>query len=259
MPAHGQEGAGVKLVSVLPANAAREVPLVQGIYVLLAPDTLTPELLIDGAALTRLRTAALSALATSSLARPGSTRLVVFGAGVQGRAHVEAMCAVLPVSQVTIVGASASSARAATLVEELQADGIDARLGDHRSIRDADVVCTCTTSATPVFDDADLPAGAHINAVGAYRLDMAELPAPTLGRALLVVESVRAALAEAGDIVAAITAGALPKAGFATELLAVLNGEVGRTDESQLTIFKSVGLSSEDLMVARAVTDRVGT
>jgi ornithine cyclodeaminase/alanine dehydrogenase-like protein (mu-crystallin family) len=255
MPAHGREGAGLKLVSVVRANAARGLPLIQGIYVLFAPDTLTPELLIDGAALTRLRTAALSGLATSYLARPDSNRLVVFGAGAQGRAHIEAMCAVLPISQVTIVGSSTSSLRALALVEEMQSVGIDARIGDKHSIRDADVVCTCTTSSAPVFDDADLGAGTHINAVGAYRLDMAELPAATLGRGFLVVESLSAALEEAGDVVAGISAGKLPETDFASELITVLSGCAGRLDEHQVTIFKSVGLSSEDLIVARAVAD----
>lgn len=255
MPAHGPEGAGLKLVSVVPANAARGLPLIQGIYVLFAPDTLTPELLIDGAALTRLRTAALSGLATSYLARKASDRLVVFGAGAQGRAHVEAMRAVLPIRQVTIVGSSASSPRAVTLVEELRSDGIDARVGDKHSIRDADIVCTCTTSSTPIFEDSDLRAGTHINAVGAFRLDMAELPASSLRRGLLVVESLSATLEEAGDVVAGISARELPETGFATELITVLGGEAGRVDEHQVSIFKSVGLSSEDLIVARAVAE----
>lgn len=255
MPAHGPEGAGVKLVAIAPGNADCGLPLIQGIYVLFARDTLTPELLIDGAALTRLRTSCLSGLATEHLARPASNRLVVFGTGAQGRAHVEAMRAVLPIEHVTIVGSSVNSPRALRLAQELLADGIDARVGDKHSIRDADIVCTCTTSATPIFDDRDLRPGTHINAIGAYRLDMAELPSPTLGRGLLVVESLRATLKEAGDVVAAISAGELRARNFATELRTVLSGEAGRTDEQQVTIFKSVGLSSEDLLVARAVAD----
>ena len=255
MPAHGPEGAGVKLVSVVRANAARGLPLIQGIYALFSPNSLTPELLIDGAALTRLRTAALSGLATAYLARPSSNRLIVFGAGTQGRAHVEAMRAVMPITQVTVVGGSSDSRRAVTLVDELRSAGIDARLGDRHSVRDADIVCTCTTSSTPVFDDGDLQAGAHINAVGAFRLDMSELPSATLGRAVLVVESLTAALDEAGDVVAGIAAGELPEKGFANELIEVLRGQAGRVDEHQVTIFKSVGLAAEDLIVARAVAD----
>ena len=255
MPAYGPEGAGLKLVTVARDNPARGFPLIQGLYVLLARDSLTPELLIDGAALTGLRTSAVSALATQHLARPSSRHLVVIGAGAQGVAHVDAMRAVLPIERVTVVGSSRESPRARSLVQRLRGEGVDAAVGDATMIRTADVICTCTTSTTPVFDDADVPAGAHVNAVGAYRLDMRELPAETLRRGLLVVESVEATLEEAGDVVGAIEAGALPQQGFAHELAGVLGAQVRRTDDAQVTIFKSVGLSVEDLILARAIAD----
>jgi ornithine cyclodeaminase/alanine dehydrogenase-like protein (mu-crystallin family) len=255
MPAHGPEGAGLKLVTIARQNPARGFPLIQGLYVLLSRDSLTPELLIDGAALTGLRTAAVSALATKYLARPSSRHLVVIGAGAQGTAHVEAMRAVLPIERVTVVGSSPESPRAVSLVARLRDGGIDAAVGDAATIRTADVICTCTTSTAPVFDDVHVKAGTHINAVGAYRLDMRELPAETLRRALLVVESVGATLEEAGDVVSAIEAGVLPEQGFARELAAVLEGQVHRTDDAQVTIFKSVGLSVEDLILARAIAD----
>jgi ornithine cyclodeaminase/alanine dehydrogenase-like protein (mu-crystallin family) len=255
MPAHGPEGAGLKLVTIVRDNPGRGIPLIQGLYALLSRDSLTPELLIDGAALTGLRTAAVSALATTHLARPSSRRLVVFGAGAQATAHVEAMRAVLPVERVTIVGSSPDSPRAISLVARLQADGIDAVVGDACAIRTADLICTCTTSTAPLFDDADVPLGTHINAVGAYRLDMQELATATLKRSLLVVESIAAALEEAGDVVGAIEAGMLPPQGFAHELSDVLGGRVRRIDDQQVTIFKSVGLSVEDLIIARAIAD----
>ncbi|HEX5193913.1 MAG TPA: ornithine cyclodeaminase family protein [Solirubrobacteraceae bacterium] len=255
MPAFGPEGAGLKLVSIVRGNGARGLPLIQGLYVLLARDGLTPELVIDGAALTGIRTAAVSALATRRLARPDSRHLVVFGAGAQASAHVAAMRAMLPIERVTIVARSPASARAATLARAVAADGVRATVGTPSAVADADVVCTCTTSTEPVFDDARLPAGAHVNAIGAYRLDMCELPAATLARALLVVESVPATLAEAGDVARAIDAGVLPARGFADELVEVLDGTVGRSGPEQLTVFKSVGLAIEDLMLARAVAD----
>jgi ornithine cyclodeaminase/alanine dehydrogenase-like protein (mu-crystallin family) len=257
MPADGPEGVGLKLVTIVPGNAIRGLPLIQGLYVLLTPEGLAPELLIDGAALTRLRTAAVSVLATRHLARPDSGRLVVFGAGVQATAHVEAMRSLLPIEHVTIVGRSLASAAAISLVEALRADGIEAVVGTPGAVAQADVICTCTTSTAPVFDDNDLPAGVHVNAIGAYRLEMAELPAASLARALLVVESAAATLAEAGDVVSAIAAGALPPKGFARELREVVAGEVGRTREEQVTIFKSVGLSAEDLIVARALANAI--
>ena len=255
MPAFGPEGAGVKLVSIVRGNGARQLPLIQGLYVLLAPDGLTPELVIDGAAMTGIRTAAVSALATSRLARADSRHLVVFGAGTQASAHVEAMRAILPIDRVTIVGSSAGSARAAELARALAGDGVRAAVGLPSAIAEADIVCTCTTSTEPVFDDRELPAGAHVNAIGAYRMDMCELPTASLARALIVVESIEATLAEAGDVARAIDAGALPASGFAHELVEVLAGTVGRSEPEQITIFKSVGLAIEDLMLARAVAD----
>jgi len=259
MPAHSPAGVGLKLVTIVRGNPGRELPLIQGLYVLMTPDGMTPELVIDGAALTGLRTAAVSALATKLLARPQSRRLVVFGAGAQAAAHAAAMCAVLPIEHVTVVASSGASPRAAALVEGLRASGIEATVGDPASVSAADVICTCTTSTTPVLADADLPPGVHINAIGAYRLDMCELPAATFARAELVVESVEATLVEAGDVVGAIASGALPQQGFATELHDVLNGTSVRRDDAQITIFKSVGLAGEDLVVARALSDALAT
>jgi len=258
MPAFGPEGAGLKLVSIVRGNGARGLPLIQGLYVLLARDGLTPELVVDGAALTGIRTAAVSALATSRLARPDSRHLVVFGAGAQAAARVDAMRATLPIDRVTIVASSVGSARGGALVRELLADGIQAAIGRPSAVAGADVVCTCTTSTDPVFDDRELPAGVHVNATGAYRLDMCELPAASLARALVVVESIEATWAEAGDVARAIDAGALPPAGFAHELVEVLDGTVGRSGPEEITIFKSVGLAVEDLMLARAVADALG-
>jgi len=255
MPAHGPDGVGLKLVTIVRGNRGRELPLVQGLYVLMTPDGMTPELVIDGAALTGLRTAAVSALATKLLARPDSRRLVVFGAGAQAAAHASAMCDVLPIEHVTVVGSTRASPRAAGLVEQLRSTGVKATVGDATSVSRADVICTCTTSQTPLFDDAHLPPGVHINAIGAYRLDMCELPVESLARAELVVESIESTLIEAGDVVDAIERGALPEHGFARELHDVLNGTSVRNDDAQITIFKSVGLSGEDLVVARAVAD----
>ena len=258
MPCHGPEGVGVKLVTVAPGNPERHgLPRIQGTYALFTPDGLTPRLIIDGAALTRVRTAAVSALATRLLARAESTRLVVFGAGVQGAAHAAAMCAVRPIEEVVVVGASPDSMRAAALVASLRADGLSARLGDVGALADADIVCTCTTATEPLFAADAIGPGTHVNAVGSHRPSMCELPVELLGDALLAVETERAALAEAGEIVRAVEAGILPEAGFAAELAALAGGRVPRRDPAQITVFKSVGLSVEDLIVARALADRV--
>ncbi|HYP24089.1 MAG TPA: ornithine cyclodeaminase family protein [Actinomycetota bacterium] len=233
MPAWGPEGVGVKLVTVNPSNPAAGRALLNGVYVLFAADSLEPVLMIDGAAVTALRTPAVSALATKHLAPPEARRLLVFGDGAQGRGHVEAMRAVREIESVTVV----------TRVQ-----------GDPGDVARADVVCTCTTSATPLFDGSLLRPGTHVNAVGAYKPAARELDDATIRRAAVYVEDRDAALAEAGDVVQPIESGALDPASIRDlrELIAE-----GRPD-ADVTVFKSVGLASEDLAVAVAALAALG-
>lgn len=250
MPAASSQGVGVKLVTINPSNPGRGLPLIDGLYVLFDRDTLAPALTIDGAALTALRTAAVSALATSRLAAPAARRLVLFGAGRQARAHLEAMCAVRPIEEVVVV--DAHPARAAALVALARREGLSARLGSPEDVRDADVVCTCTTSTTPVFLGALLPAGAHVNAIGAYRPDARELDDEVMRRARIVVESEEAALAEAGDLLIPLRSGALDRSAIVADLAALVGGATVRGGALEVTVFKSVGVAWEDLAVAAA-------
>ncbi|RKQ92831.1 ornithine cyclodeaminase [Solirubrobacter pauli] len=253
MPAHAARDAGVKLVTIAKGNPERGLPLIHGVYVLFAPETLVPVAIFDGAALTALRTAAVSALATRYLAAPAARRLVVFGAGAQARAHVHAMRAVRTIDHVTIVGGK--SGRAADLVAELTSEGVAAQLGSAGAVADADIVCTCTTSSTPVFDAALVRPGTHVNAIGAYRPDARELEPALLSRARVVVETRSSALLEAGDVVLAIEDGALTD-GALHELAPVVRGETTWSG-TEITVFKSVGLALEDLAVAAAAAARL--
>ena len=255
MPAAGAPGAGVKLVTINPANPDRGLPLIHGAYVLFAPDTLETVAIVDGAALTGLRTAAVSGLASRLLARPDARRLVIFGAGTQATTHLDAMRAVRPIEEVTIV--SRTRERAGALVERARSLGMAADVGDASSVERADIVCTCTTSGEPVFDGGVLAAGAHVNAVGAYRPDARELDDRTVGGAdLVVVETRAAALEEAGDVVMALESGALGSPEDVAELATVVAGRRGRRAPEDVTVFKSVGVAFEDLVVARAAFDR---
>jgi ornithine cyclodeaminase len=250
MPAQTSTDVGVKLVTLAPGNAGIGLPFIQGLYILLSPGTLTPELLIDGAALTRLRTAAVSALATRWLAPPDARHLVLFGAGQQAEPHAIAMAAVRPIERVTVVSRGARRAR--DLVDRLAAVGFDARTGTPDAVEEADIVCTCTTSPAPVFPTSRLREGAHVNAVGAYRPDRRELDGALLARSLLVVETRASALAEAGDILLAIAEGHISPSDIAGELADVVHGRVRRGHPRETTVFKSVGLGIEDLVLARA-------
>jgi ornithine cyclodeaminase len=251
MPAHGPSGVGVKLVTLNPGNRDRGLPFIHGLFLSFDPSTLAPDALLDGAALTAIRTAAVSALATSYLARADACRLVVFGAGTQGAAHVDAMRAVRPIETVGVV--ATRSDRAASLVRRLVDQGVDARVVGPDAVAEADIVCTCTPSDQPLFPSAAVPEGAHVNAIGSYRPDLRELDGRLLRRARLVVETRAAALAEAGDIVQAVEDGHIEPSDIAGDLRELVTGRVWRRDRHDVTVFKSVGLAFEDVILARAI------
>lgn len=250
MPASSPRGVGVKVVTVTPGNPAHDRPLIHGLYVAFDVATGAPTALVDGAALTALRTAAVSGLATRHLARADASRLVVLGAGTQARGHVDAMRAVRAVEHVTVV--SRTSASAAALVDALRAGGVDAAAGGPDAITGADLVCACTTSDTPVVRGDDLAAGTHVNAVGAYRPTARELDTTTMRRGRIVVEDRAAALEEAGDLAIPIAAGDLAPADVAADLAELVAGARVRRSDDDVTVFKSVGLSIEDLAVVTA-------
>jgi ornithine cyclodeaminase/alanine dehydrogenase-like protein (mu-crystallin family) len=257
MPAFGPPGVGVKLVTLTDANPSRDLPFVHAAYVLFDAETQAPRALIDGAALTALRTGAVSGLATRHLARPEARRLVVYGAGVQARSHLAAMCAVRPVEEVVVV--SRGRDRAEALVRDASALGLRASVGGPGAEREADLVCTCTTSVTPVVAGSSLPEGAHVNAIGAYTTSMRELDTEAVRRARVVVETRDVAMAEAGDLVIAMLEGAIEEEHVVADLSEVVRGAAVRTSDADVTLFKSVGVAFEDLVVARAAVDRLST
>ena len=249
MPAAGEAGVGVKLVTLSEFNPQRGLPFTQAVYVLFDATTQAPEAVIDGTELTAIRTAAVSGLATRRLANPEASRLVVFGAGVQATAHVEAMHAVRPLTEVVVVGRDRT--RADALVAFAKRLGVDARTGAPADVANADLVCTCTTSAVSVFDGHDLADGTHVNAIGAFLADQRELDTQTMRRAKIVVETREVALREAGDVLIAIEEGAID-ADRLVDLAEVARGRAVRTAPSDVTVFVSVGSAFENLVVARA-------
>jgi ornithine cyclodeaminase len=242
---------GVKVVTVRGANVQTGAPSVQGLYLLFGGETLSPLAVVDGVALTDLRTSAVSALATRLLAPAHAHRLLLFGAGAQARAHLRALCAVRPVDEVVVVGRDRT--RTAALVAEAAAMGLSARSGEPDDVAQADLVCTCTTSPRPLFDGAMLQPGTHVTAVGAYQPHTRELDDTTVTRGRLVVEDRVAALAEAGELCLPIAAGLLRESDIVADLAELCRGAAVRRDDDDITVFKSVGLAVEDLVVADAV------
>ena len=256
MPATSPEASGVKLVTLTPANPAAGRPLIHAVYVVFDGLTQAPVAVLDGAALTALRTSAVSSMATRHLATEDASRLVVFGSGVQATAHVDAIRAVRPIERVTVVGRDAAKADA--LAARIRRDGLEALVGDARSVSDADVVCTCTTATTPLFDGAWLRPGCHVNAVGAFRPEDREVDTETIARARVVVETRDVAAAEAGDLLIPIAEGAIGWDHVVADLAEVVAGASVRRSPDDVTLFESVGVAFEDLAVASAIVGRGG-
>lgn len=257
MPAAGRGGAGAKLVTLQPANRERGLPLIHGVFVLFSADLLQPVAVFDGAAITALRAPAVSVVAARFLAREDCRRMVLFGSGVQARAHAFAMLAARPLELVTVV---APGATADDLVRDLREAGVMAERGEPSDVAAADLVCTCTSAAEPLFDGASLAAGAHVSAMGSYRPEVRELDDEVLSRsALVAVDDLPAALSEAGDICIPVKAGTFNADRVAGDLGGIVRGEVRRSGEQEITTFKSVGAAWQDLVLARAAWDRIGS
>ena len=210
-------------------------PRVQGVCVVFDAAGLAPVALIDGIALTNLRTAAVSACAVRRLAAPEARRLLVFGRGPQARAHVEAMRAVRPIEHVEMVGRDHGD------IDE--------------AIAAADIVCCCTTARAPLFDGALVAEDAVVVAVGSHEPEAREVDDVLARRATVVVESRVSALREAGDVIGAVASGAVAKDELVT-LAALVRGDAAPAPGPRL--FKSTGMAWEDGVVAAALASPAG-
>lgn len=247
---HENEALAVKIVSVYPTNPAAGLPLIHAAVLVLEANTGRPIALLEGGELTALRTAAASGAATEILARNDSQVAAIFGAGVQSRTQIEAICTVREINTAWIF--DPDKAKTAQFIEDMAGYGpipnnLHPAADPEEAVSNADVICCATTSQTPVFDNRHLKPGVHINAVGSFTQDMQEIPAETIKRAMLVVDSRQAVLSETGDIRKPIQAGLINEEHIYAELGdLVLGKKTGRQDSSQITCFKSVGLAVQD-------------
>ncbi|HEY8732481.1 MAG TPA: ornithine cyclodeaminase family protein [Candidatus Limnocylindria bacterium] len=249
----GSSSYSVKVVSVAPQNALAGRPIV--LATVLLGDAATGELLalVDGTALTALRTGAAGGVAARALSRPGAGRVALFGAGAQARTQLLGLVAVRPITEVRVVTrdpAHAAALRAWAAHERALGDVAIHPATAQEAVDDADIVVTATSSRAPVFQGGWLPAGVHVTAVGSYTPEMRELDDETLRGARIVVDERRAALAEAGELRGR-------RDDEVIELGEILSGRaLGRTDDRQRTVFKSVGNAIQDLVVAARVYER---
>ena len=256
MPAADDRTAGIKLLMVQPANALHGRPVIQGTYVLFDAVAGAPLALLDGTALTSLRTPAASAIATAVLAREDARTLGIIGSGPQAQAHVDAIRIVCPnITEVVLASRTAANAQSAiaTVAASLVGTAAKARVGTYTDAADCDIVCTLTRSTEPIIDASMVRRGTHVNAVGSYRTDMRELAADLVGQSTVVVDDEQAARAEAGDLTQAVDESRWSWDRLGGDLADLCSGRVARRSPEEITVFKSVGLAFEDLVIARLV------
>jgi alanine dehydrogenase len=237
MPAYVSGALGAKLVTFFPNN--RDIHTHHAVIILFKPETGEPLVTMDGRLITEMRTAAVSAVATRTLARPDAAVLAILGSGVQARSHLEALRLVRRIREVRVWSPRNAPAFAARF--RVRAAG-----SAEEAVRGADIVVVATTSKTPVLKGAWLSPGTHVNAVGASRPDWRELDDEVMARSKVFVDSREACSRESGDVIAG--------GKIAAEIGAVVSGAApGRTSADEITLFKSVGVAVEDVVSADLV------
>jgi ornithine cyclodeaminase len=254
MPSASDRYCGSKIISIRPANESDGVrPVIQGVYVLFDGAHLSPVAVLDGAALTALRTPAVSGLAVRHLTAPGSSRVALFGTGVQAWGHVEAIRAVLDVAHVDVIGRTPANVE--EMVRRIRATGTNAAAAGVEAVSAADVVVCTTAAHSPLFDGALVADHAVTVAIGSHSPDAREVDTTLVRRSSVVVESRTSALREAGDVVIPISDGAFDPEDLIT-LADLVRGAVTITHDRP-RLFKGCGMPWQDLAVAGAIADRV--
>jgi alanine dehydrogenase len=251
-------GLGAKLVTVVGSNAARGLPSHLASILLLDPETGALQALLDGRFITEARTAAVSAVSSRLLARKTSKSLAIIGSGVQARSHLEALSRVHTLRQVTVWSpnklhrdAFVEEAKTAWSPAPIPAPTITAVDHAGEAVVGADIIVLVTSSPVPVLEDGWVKPGAHVISVGACRPSQREMDPALVARARLFVDSRGAALVESGDVVLGIQEGSFGPDHIVAELGQLVAGAAGRRSDSEVTIFKSLGLAVEDVTAAQ--------
>ena len=253
MPAHRIDAAyGLKAICVFPENPQRGLDAHQGAVLLFDGETGELRAAINASAITEIRTAAVSGVATRLLAREDARELAILGAGVKARAHAGAMAAVRDFDTVRVWSRTPEHAQA--LASEIDGEAVSTA---EEALAGADVVCTTTTAREPIVRREWLAPGAHVNAVGSSIPTTRELDTATMAAAALFVDRRESTLNESGDYLLAAAEGAIGPEHIRAELGELLTGKAeGRTSGGELTVFKSLGLAVEDLAAAEHLYGR---
>jgi alanine dehydrogenase len=246
---------GMKVVTYFPDNPKGGLPGILATIMLFSAETGKLIATMDGSYITAIRTACASAMATKALANPQTPVLGILGAGVQARAHIEALTRVRSIERIRIYSPSGMGAPGIKNdMEPTVKIPIEVARSAEEAVRDADLVATVTTAKQPIVNRQWLKSGAHINAVGSHRPDLREIDGATLARSKIVVDSREAVMAECGDILLAIKENNISSDSIHAEIGEVLAGvKSGRTSAGEITLYKSVGIAIQDVAAANLV------
>ena len=254
MPAYikGGKYIMIKLVNVHFDNPKNNLPLINGVILMMDAEKGTPLALIDGKSVTALRTGASSGLATELLSKNDSNLAVVFGTGVQAYTQIEAIRSVRVLEEVKVIGRDIDKAK--KFCNQFDAS---VEVGTKECLIDADIICTATTSKTPLFEFRDLKPGVHINAVGAHQSKSRELPSKLIQNGKVFIDQLSPSKHEAGDILIPIEEGIYSWDKIEGELGQVIDCKIeGRKNESEITIFNSIGNAIQDLAIGSIIIEK---
>jgi len=238
----------VKIVSLNRDNPSKNLPFIHAIMILFDAENGKPLALLDAENLTAIRTGAASGFATKLLSNLKASVSAIFGAGIQARYQLRAICEVRNIKEVLLFDKNQSKAE--SFKNEMKDElGLNIEIcADQDKLKDAHIICTATTSHLPVFDDNSISDGTHINAIGSYQPDKREIPSATVARSNIFVDSRAACLKEAGDLIIPKNEGIELEVTEIGEILE--NKKSGRSSEEEITFFKSVGNAAQDLICA---------
>jgi ornithine cyclodeaminase len=248
---------GLKVVTVMPRNHGTELDAHQGAVMIFETKRGQPLAILDATSVTRIRTGAVSGVATRALAREDAGDLAILGSGTQAISHLAAMACVRKLRRVRVWSREDANARRFAERQARLGLKIEVAASAEAAVRDADLICTTTSTREPILHGDWIAAGAHINAVGACFPTTRELDTRAVKRARLFVDRRESALNEAGEFLIPRAEGAITDAHILGELGDVLLGRcIGRTGPSDVTLFKSLGIAVEDLAAAHRAYQR---
>ena len=240
-----------KIVTVFEKNLEKKLPTIMATVILNSTETGAPLAIMEGTFITAMRTGAVSGVATKYLAREDSKTVGVFGAGVQARTQLMAVCAMRNIERAFVH--DKFEVRANVFATEMSGNlniAIETRKPED-VVKESDIIITATTAETPIFDGNLVNPGTHLNLIGSFKPDVREVDEVVIKRSKIVVDQKSAALEEAGDIIIPLKAGIITEEDIYAELGELVTGiKPGRTSDSEITLFKSVGLGIQDCATA---------